>query len=118
MAANHDLLLDGRDRVAKALGIDAPAPDDMLGSMAAMPVPGVASDTAAVDLDRYLYEAGIEASVAPWPVRAARARPEDPPQSVLLRVSAAPYNEPADFDRLASVLSARSDVHAGTATDG
>ena len=42
-----------------------------------------------------------------WPVRAARARTDDPPRSVLLRISAAPYNEPADFDRLASVVAGR-----------
>jgi isopenicillin-N epimerase len=118
MAENHKLLLDGRDRVVRSLRIAAPAPDSMLGSMAAMPVPGIATDGAAAELDASLYDEGIEASVAPWPVRAARARPEDPPRSVLLRVSAAPYNEPADFDRLASVLAARSGtVLAGTATD-
>ena len=107
MATNHDLVLDGRDRVLPALGVAAPAPDDMLGSMAAMPVPDIVTDAAAADFDRYLFDAGIEASVATWPVRAARARAEDPPRSVLLRVSAAPYNEPADFDRLASVVARR-----------
>ena len=114
MAANHDLLLDGRDRILPVLGIDAPAPNDMLGSMAAMPVPGLDTDAAAADLDQYLFEAGIEASVATWPVRAARARPDDPPRSILLRISAAPYNEPADFDRLASVMASRMGVALST----
>jgi selenocysteine lyase/cysteine desulfurase len=86
----------------------------MLGSMAAMPVPGLDTDAAAADLDQYLFEAGIEASVATWPVRAARARPHDPPRSILLRISAAPYNEPADFDRLASVMASRMGVALST----
>ena len=41
MAANHALALAGRDRLAAALGIDPPAPDSMLGSMAALPLAGV-----------------------------------------------------------------------------
>ena len=41
MAANHALALAGRDLVAAALGVEAPAPDAMLGSMAALPLPGV-----------------------------------------------------------------------------
>ena len=46
MAANHALALEGRDRVAAALGVPAPVPDDLLGSMAAVPVPGLASEAA------------------------------------------------------------------------
>ena len=43
MAANHALAIEGRDLLAAALEIDAPAPDAMLGSMAALPlaIPGV-----------------------------------------------------------------------------
>ena len=44
MAANHALALEGRDIVAGALGIDAPAPDAMLGSMAALPLARVADE--------------------------------------------------------------------------
>ncbi len=47
MAANHALAIEGRDRIAAALGIAPPAPDAMLGSMAALPVPGLRDDAAA-----------------------------------------------------------------------
>ena len=52
MATNHALALGGRDRLVAALGIAAPAPDSMIGSMATIPIPGVATDAAAVDLAR------------------------------------------------------------------
>ena len=40
MAANHALALEARDVLAAALGIDPPAPDAMLGAMAALPLAG------------------------------------------------------------------------------
>ncbi len=112
MAANHGLALDGRDRVSRALGVgSAPAPtaapDTMLGSMAAMPLPGVSTEADAVELDRRIFADGIEVPLVAWPVRAARDRPVDPPRAVLLRISAQRYNEPADYDRLASVVARR-----------
>ncbi|MDO8483464.1 MAG: aminotransferase class V-fold PLP-dependent enzyme, partial [Candidatus Limnocylindrales bacterium] len=44
MSANHALVLAGRDRITSALGVASAAPDSMLGSMAALPVPGISSD--------------------------------------------------------------------------
>ena len=105
MAANHALAIDGRDRVRRALGIErVAAPDEMLGAMAAIPLPGVATEAAAVELDRRLFADGFEVPLPSWPVRAARARPEDPPRIVTVRLSAAPYNEPADYDRLGAAV--------------
>jgi isopenicillin-N epimerase len=39
MAANHALALEARDRLSHALGIDPPAPDEMIGAMTALPLP-------------------------------------------------------------------------------
>ena len=106
-AANHALALAGRDRVAAALGVDAPAPDSMLGSMAALPLPGITDEAAGAALGRALQtEDGIQVPIGPWPVRAARAE-GSAPTSILIRISAQRYNELADYDRLASVLKRR-----------
>ena len=106
MAANHELVLAGRDRVAAALGIDPPAPDSMLGSMAALPLGGVPDETVARELGRRLRdEDGIEVPIGPWPVRAARHDGAVP--QIVVRISAQRYNEPADYERLASALARR-----------
>jgi isopenicillin-N epimerase len=103
MTANHDLAIAGRDLVAEALGIAPPAPDSMLGSMAALPVPWLRDDASAGELSRRLEsEDGIQVPVGGWPVRAAR-QGEDPEQ-VLIRISAQRYNELGDYERLADAL--------------
>ena len=107
MAANHDLAITGRDVLADALGIEAPAPDAMLGSMAALPltIPG-ADDVAADALRRVLVaEHGIQVPIGAWPARAART--EKGPSQILVRISAQLYNEPADYERLARALEGR-----------
>ncbi|CAA9542530.1 MAG: hypothetical protein AVDCRST_MAG79-1986, partial [uncultured Thermoleophilia bacterium] len=106
MAANHQLVLDGRERVAAALGVRAPAPDEMLGSMAALPVPGLSTDGEALALHLALVDDGIEVPVHGWPVPAARG-PGEGPRAVLLRISAQRYNEPRDYDQLAEALRRR-----------
>jgi isopenicillin-N epimerase len=103
MTANHDLAIAGRDLVAEALGIAPPAPDSMLGSMAALPVPWLDDDASAHALtERLATEHGIQVPVGGWPVRAAREG--EGPQQVLLRISAQRYNEIADYERLAGAL--------------
>ena len=103
MASNHDLLLAARDRLAAALGIDPPAPDAMLGSMAALPLPGVPDEAEAKAFGRRLLEEHrIQVPVGPFPVRAARADGVEP--RILIRISAQRYNEPADYDRLVEAL--------------
>jgi isopenicillin-N epimerase len=105
MAANHALAVEGRDLIASALGIDPPAPDSMLGSMAALPlsIPGVDDDATADAVRRTLVaEYGIQVPLGGWPVRAARA--EEKPSRILLRLSAQLFNEPADYERLARVV--------------
>ena len=68
LAANHALAVAGRDLVADALGVEAPAPDPMLGSMAALPVPGVAADAADALHDALETEDRIQVPVGAWPV--------------------------------------------------
>jgi isopenicillin-N epimerase len=105
MADNHALAVEGRDLVADALGIDRPAPDDMLGSMAALPVPGVTDDAAAEALRRSLEtEDGIQVPVGGWPARAAHDPRAPAPAAVLIRISAQRYNEASDYERLAAAL--------------
>ena len=48
---------------------------------------------------------GIEIPIGPWPVRAGRSDGAVP--RILIRISAQRYNEPADYERLASALRRR-----------
>lgn len=106
MASNHALALTGRDVLAEALGMEAPAPDSMLGSMAALPLPGVDDEAAAVALSARLEaEDRIQVPIGPWPVRAALAVGATP--RILIRISAQRYNEPVDYERLAEALTRR-----------
>jgi isopenicillin-N epimerase len=111
MAANRALAIHARDAIASALRVPAPAPDAMIGSMAAVPLPGVAGDAAAAALhDMLIDEHRIEVAIPTWPVRGARIDPNDPPSLALVRVSAQAYVEPADVDRLAGALGRRLDA--------
>ena len=106
MAANHALAIDGRDRIAGALGIEPPAPDAMLGSMATLFLDGVSDEAAARTLNETLERGDrIQVPVGPWPARAARE--DDRPTRGTLRISAQRYNEPEDFERLAEALARR-----------
>ncbi len=105
MAANHALALTGRDVIAAALGVEPPAPDAMLGSMAALPLPSVAIDAADAFHDALETEDRIQVPVGGWPVPAALDGSVEP--RVLLRISAQRYNDPADYERLATALRRR-----------
>ena len=110
MATNHALAVAGRDVLCAALRVDAPSPDSMIGSMATVPLPGVATDGAAAALADVLYRVNrIEVPIGGWPVRAARVVPGDatPPRHALLRLSAQSYNEIADYERLGASLARR-----------
>jgi isopenicillin-N epimerase len=123
MAANRTLARAARDRLEAALGVEPIAPAGMLGSMAAIRLPTLRSDAEAEELNLALYrEDRIEVPVTGWPVRAGRRDPADDPTAVLVRVSAAPYNEAEDYDRLATALvrrglgaPARRDLQRGSA---
>jgi isopenicillin-N epimerase len=103
MARNHSVVLRARDLLCAVLGISPPAPDEMLGAMAAVPLPdataeGIEDGTAWADEDA-LADAlrgrwRIEVPVFSWPA---------PPRR-LLRVSAQLYNGIGDYERLVEAL--------------
>jgi isopenicillin-N epimerase len=108
MARNHEVALAGRGRLCDVLGIEAPAPDGMIGSMAALPLPdappgttlsGWAEDPLA---DTLRHDWRIEVPVMAWP---------EPPHRVI-RISAQLYNTSADYDRLAEALASELSLTA------
>jgi isopenicillin-N epimerase len=108
MAANRALALEARDRLVDAVGGSRPAPDDLVGSMAAVPVPGTQTDADAASLHEALFhEDRIEVPIVAWPVPGGRPTPTDPPRAVLVRVSAQRYTESADIERLVTALGRR-----------
>ncbi len=98
-ARNRALLREGRDIVADALGIRPPVPDEMLGNLAALPLPdGDGAPRSALSFDPLqvaLFERHhIEVPVPPWPA---------PPRR-LIRISAQVYNQRSDYEALARAL--------------
>jgi isopenicillin-N epimerase len=101
MRQNRRLALDARNILCHALGIEAPCPEAMLGSVAAVPLPErpscheEASPSGMDPLHAQLWESSrIEVPVFPWPA---------PPRRVL-RISAQAYNHAAQYERLARAL--------------
>ena len=97
--AIRQMCLSGRGILLDALGIDPPAPDNMIGAIASLPVPppedpgaGIFDPLMAALADRHR----IQVSVFTWPA---------PPER-LLRISAHLYNKEADYHRLAGALTA------------
>lgn len=95
---NHELAVQARDVLAVALGIDPPAPDHMLGSMAAVPLSdaaGLRPPSGPAPLQERLWQDhGIEVPVNVWP-----GWPHQ-----LLRVSAQIYNRIEQYETLADHL--------------
>jgi isopenicillin-N epimerase len=93
MQMNHELTLRARNVLLGPLAVRAPAPDGMIGSMAAIPLPtdtgGAALDTRA--LHDWLRARDVEAWLHPHPVP-------------LVRVSAQLYNRLDQFQHLAVLL--------------
>ncbi len=97
MRRNHELALGARDLLCTRLGIDKPAPDGMLGSMAAIPLPDGPPYVPTLfgdPLQDALFERQIEVPIVPWPSQPKR----------VLRVSAQLYNTIEDYQTLANAL--------------
>lgn len=104
---SRSLAIAGRDLVCRALGEPAPTTDEMIGSMASVPL-APESDAERIEgislygdpvHDSLLEDHGLEVMVSPWP-----PRPNGQPRRRLVRISAAPYNDIGDMERLARAL--------------
>lgn len=97
---NHDLALRARGRLCDALAIAQPAPESMIGSLAAVPLPPArdAAEAAPLSVDPImaaLFERHrIEVVASVWPASPGR----------VLRVSAQIYNHDSQYQRLAEAL--------------
>jgi isopenicillin-N epimerase len=105
-ARNHELAVAGRDLLCAALGVDPPAPDEMVGTMASVPLPleqrpGKVQGVELYDdpVHDHLATLGMQVMVTPWP-----QRPDGGPWRRLIRISAAAYNDLEQFERLAAAL--------------
>ncbi len=106
MAHNHNLALCGREILCHALSVPAPCPPEMIGSIAAVPLPdetralAYAMDTTTQptpshDLHtRLLNNHRIEVPTYFWPKYPHR----------LIRIAAQAYNSEAQYERLAVAL--------------
>jgi isopenicillin-N epimerase len=98
MKRNHELALEARRIICDVLAIQAPAPDEMVGSLFAIRL----SDRSGEDpggllspLNQELLDAGFETLVMVWP--------EWPHQ--IIRISAHLYNELFEYRLIADTLS-------------
>lgn len=91
MQHNQKLAIAARNLLCDALQIVLPCPQEMLGSMAVIPLPnGDCEGLYRVLVDRFFIQVQLQA----WP---------HPPQRVL-RISAQLYNQIADYEYLANAL--------------
>lgn len=97
---NRSLVLEARRLLCRALGLQLPCPDEMIGSLAAIPLPGGSADVPGEawgrdPLQEALYARfRIEVPVSAWPESPRR----------LLRVSAHLYNDVTQYASLAEAL--------------
>ncbi len=91
MQRNRALALAGRQVLLDALSVSSPAPESMIGSLAAVPLPN-----ARADLQDWLFkEHRIEVPIVPWNGGA------------LVRISAQQYNRLEQYQQLAAALTAQ-----------
>ncbi|NQT17761.1 MAG: aminotransferase class V-fold PLP-dependent enzyme [Planctomycetes bacterium] len=101
---NHQLVLTGQRILCEQLGLAPSCPDEMLGSMAALRLPGATASSCdrihplrTHPLQKSLQEQfGIEVPVFHWPA----------PPHTLVRISAHAYNSPSQYRQLADAIAA------------
>jgi isopenicillin-N epimerase len=97
MKRNHELVLEGRSAIADAAGTALPAPDEMVGAMAAVLLSDSTGPHPPGDLSplmEELMDLGFVALVMHWPGWPAQ----------LLRISAFLYNTAAEYRALGDAL--------------
>ena len=100
MERNRALALEARDLLCRELGVPPPCPDEMLGPMAAIPLPGTPAEPGRSGiwqdpLQVALYQRfQIEAPVTTLPAHPVR----------FLRISVHLYNSPEQYQRLSKAL--------------
>jgi isopenicillin-N epimerase len=108
MEVNRSLALEARAILSATLHQEPLAPDEMIGSIAALPLPPAADPTPAVSdplLVRLRDEYRIEVSINAWPAWPSR----------LLRVSAQLYNDPQQYLVLGHALEELLGLEVGQA---
>ena len=97
---NGQLVRRGQQILLADLGLEAPCADDLIGSMAILPLPPNANDTMATHFeipplqDALFQKFGIELPVFPFPA----------PPTRWMRISAQLYNDETDYQRLRDAL--------------
>lgn len=90
MRRNRALALEARRKLAAALAVPLPCPDELIGTLAALPLPD-----GEVTLQARLYERHrIQVPIVPWPAAPHR----------LVRVSAQIYNRIDEYQQLGRAL--------------
>jgi len=95
MTSNRALALEARRILTTRLGIAPPAPESMIGTLVAIPLPPRTDSGDDVDpLYRALFARRFRVPVMPWPT----------PRSRIVRVSAQRYNDASQYEALAAAL--------------
>ncbi|HWF18587.1 MAG TPA: aminotransferase class V-fold PLP-dependent enzyme [Verrucomicrobiae bacterium] len=101
MAKNHSLALAGRKLLCDALQIPPPCPDELIGSMASVPIPDARAEEKSISplyldplQDELLRDHNFEMPVIPWPA----------PPKRLIRISCQLYNSLPQYQTLAGAL--------------
>ncbi len=95
MQRNHELVVEGREIICSALDVVPPCSEEMIGSMATIPLPKAFDRYTQMSLhDRLFDEFGIEVQIVPW-----QTEPK-----LLIRISAQLYNTLEQYEYLGKVL--------------
>ena len=95
MQQNHHLVLQGRQLLCEALEVQLPCPEEMIGSMAVVPLPTMLENRDFMSIHDELFDKfGIQVQMIPW---------QEKPR-LLVRISAQIYNTLEQYEYLAKVL--------------